>query len=63
MSNSTAPPDAFANIATLTAALAEATTPDEQRMYFRAIARALEALAGKTHQAIRGVVEALTVSR
>lgn len=48
MGNSTAPPDTFANIETLTAALAEATTADEQRLYFRAVARALEVLAGKS---------------
>jgi hypothetical protein len=60
MGNSTASPDVFANIERLTAALADATTDKEKRRYFRAIARALEVLAGKTLSAIHGVVAALT---
>jgi hypothetical protein len=60
MSNSTGSPDAFSNIETLTAALSEATTIEEQRTYFRAIARAFEVLIGRTHTAIHGVVDAVT---
>ena len=60
MSNSTGTPDAFSNIETLTAALADATTAEEQRAYVRAIARAFEVLIGRTHHAIHGVVDAVT---
>jgi hypothetical protein len=60
MSNSTASPDAFSNIEALTVALAEATTPEEQRACFRAIARGLEVLIGRTHGVLHGVVDAVT---
>jgi hypothetical protein len=60
MSNSTGTPDVFANIETLTTALAEATTAEEKRAYFRAIARAFEVLLGRVHAAVHGVVDAMT---
>jgi hypothetical protein len=56
----TIPPDPFVNLDTIIAAIGEADTAEETRLYLRAALRQLEIVSGQTTARLATIVEHLT---